>query len=78
MDDMGRACSTHELRTAYKLLFGKPEGKRSLSRPRCKCEENFGMDLREIWREGVEWMHLARDRDKLRSLVKTVVKFRVP
>jgi hypothetical protein len=44
--------------------FGKPEGKRSLRRPRHRWEDNVRMDLREIGWEGVDWMHLAQDRNQ--------------
>jgi hypothetical protein len=47
---MGRACSTHgEKRNAYRILMGKPEGKRLLGRPRCMWEDNIKMDLRVGW-----------------------------
>jgi hypothetical protein len=48
-DAMGRACSTNEeRRNAYKILVGKPEGRRPLGRPRSRCLDNIKMDLREI------------------------------
>jgi hypothetical protein len=61
----------------YKMLVGKPEGKRPLGTRR--WEDNIGMDLREVGREVVEeWTHLNRDRDQWRVLVNTVMKFWVP
>jgi hypothetical protein len=48
---------------AYKILVGKHEGKRPLGRPRCKWEDIIIMHLREVWWEGVEWIHVAQDRD---------------
>jgi hypothetical protein len=45
-------------------LVGKPEGKRQLGRSRSKWEENIRMDLRDIGREGVIWIHLTQDRDQ--------------
>jgi hypothetical protein len=51
------------MRNAYNNLFGKPDGKRPLRRPRCRWEDNIIMNLREIWWEGMDWMHLAEDRD---------------
>jgi len=52
------------MRNAFKILVGKPEGKRPLGRPRRRWEDNIGMDLRETGWEVVEWMHLAQDRDQ--------------
>jgi hypothetical protein len=66
-----------EMRNAYKLLVGKPEGKRPLGRTRCKWEDNGRTDLREMW-EGVEWICLAQDRDQLWDVVNTLVNVRVP
>jgi hypothetical protein len=48
---------------AYRILVGKPEGKRSLGRPRCKWEDNIKMDLGEIRWCGIDWIDLAQDRD---------------
>jgi hypothetical protein len=56
------------MRNAYSILVRKLEGKRTLGRPRRKWEHNIRMDLREIWREGVKWMHLAQDRDQWQAL----------
>jgi len=56
---------------------GKPEGKRSLGRPRHRWENNIKMDLQEVVGGG-DWMELAEDRDKWRALVNTVMNFRVP
>jgi hypothetical protein len=65
-------------RNAYNILAGKPEVTRTLGRPRRKWKGNIGMDLREIEWEGVEWMHLAQNRDEWRALVNTVINLRVP
>jgi hypothetical protein len=46
-------------RNAYKILVGKPEGKRTLRRPRHKWEDNIRINLWEIRWEGVDWMHVA-------------------
>jgi hypothetical protein len=51
-----------EMRNAYKMLSGRPEGTRPLGRPRHRWED-LRLDLREIDREGVDWIHLAQDRD---------------
>jgi hypothetical protein len=53
-----------EKRNAYRLLVGKPEGKRPLGRPRHRCEHNIKMDLLEIGWDDVDWIGLAQDRDK--------------
>jgi hypothetical protein len=58
-------------------LVGKPEGEGPLIRPRCRWEDNIKTDVTEIGWEGVDWMHLAQDRDQLRVLVNTVMKLRV-
>jgi hypothetical protein len=53
------------------MLFGKPGGNRPLGRPRPKWEDNIRTDLRAIGWEGVEWLHLAQDKDQWRVLVNT-------
>jgi hypothetical protein len=53
---------------AYRVLVGKPEGQRPLGRLRYRWEDNINMDLREI-RSGMDWIHLAQDRDKWRAFV---------
>jgi len=60
------------------VLTGKPEGKRPLRRPRPRLQDNIRMDRREIGWEGVDWVHVAQDRDRWRSLVNTVINLRVP
>ena len=62
----------------HKVLVGKPDGKRSLGRPRRRWEDNIKMDLEEVGRGCVAWMELAQDRDRWRALVGTVMNFRVP
>jgi hypothetical protein len=51
------------MRNAYKILVAKPEEKRPLRRPRCRWENHIRINLREIGWEGVNWIHLAQDRD---------------
>jgi hypothetical protein len=77
---MGRACSTHggERGNAYRILEGKPEGKRTLGRPRRRWEDNIKIDLREIGWSGMDWIDLTRDRDWWRALVNRVMNLRVP
>jgi hypothetical protein len=67
-----------EKRNAYRILVGKPEGKRPLGRPRRKWEDNIKMYLREIGWGGMDWIDLAQDRDQWRALVNTVMNVRVP
>ena len=62
----------------YRVLMGKPEGKRPLGRPRCRWEDNIKMDLHEMGCEGMDWIELAQDRDRWRVLVNAVMIFRVP
>jgi hypothetical protein len=61
----------------YKVLIGKPESKRPLGRPRRRWEDGIRMALREIGWGSVEWIQLARDRDRWRTLVNTVMNLRV-
>jgi hypothetical protein len=67
-----------EKKNAYKILVGKPEGKRPLGRPRRRCLDNIKMDLREIGWDGMDRIALAQDRNLWRALVNTVMNFRVP
>jgi len=62
---MGGARSTYgERRCVYRVLVGKPEGKRPLGRPRRRWEDNIKMDLQEVGSEGMDWIELAQDRDR--------------
>jgi hypothetical protein len=67
-----------EKRHTYRILVGKPEGKRPLGRPRRRWENNIKMDLREIGWGGMDWINLAEDRDQWRVLANTVMNLRVP
>jgi hypothetical protein len=58
-----------EVRGAYNILVGRPEGRRPLGRPRHRWEDTIKMDLREIGFGGAEWIHLAQDRGRWRTLV---------
>jgi hypothetical protein len=53
-----------ERRSVYRVLVGKPEGKRPLGRPRCRWENNIKADLQEVGRGGMDWIELAQDRDR--------------
>jgi hypothetical protein len=65
-----------EKRNAYRILVGKPEGKRPLGRPRRRWVDNIKMDLRR-W-DGVDWIDMAQDRDQWRALVNTVLNLKDP
>jgi hypothetical protein len=67
-----------EERNAYRILVGKPEGKRPLGRPRCRWANNIKMDLREIGWDGMDWINMAQDRDQWGALVNTVMNLRIP
>jgi hypothetical protein len=72
-------CSTHgDERVVYRVLVVRPEGKRSLGRPRRMWDDNIKMDLREIGIDGANWIGLARDRDRWRAFVSTVMNLRIP
>jgi hypothetical protein len=66
------------MRNVHNILVGRHEGKSPLGRPRCKWEDNIRMDLKERMWEGVDWIHLAQDRDQCLALVNTVIDLRVP
>jgi hypothetical protein len=67
-----------ETRNAYRILVGKPEGKRLLGKPRRRWVDNIKMDLRVTEWDGMDWIQLAQDRDQCRALVNTVMNLRVP
>ena len=74
----GHVTRMRERRGVYRVLVGKPEGKRQLGRPRRRWEDNIKMDLQEGGRGYGDWMELAKDRDRWWALVSTVMNFRVP
>jgi hypothetical protein len=67
-----------ERRKAYRLLLGKPEGKRQIGRPRRRWVDNIRMDLGEVEWGDVDWIGLAQDRNRWRALVNSVLNLRVP
>jgi hypothetical protein len=72
-----------ETRNAYRILVGKPEWKRPLERPRRRGVDNIKIDLKEIGLDGTDFIDLARDTDRWRALVNTVMNtelmgFRAP
>jgi hypothetical protein len=64
-------------RGVYRVLVGRPEGKRPLGRPRRRWEDNIKLDLREIGIDGANWIQLARDRVQWRAFMNTVMNLRV-
>jgi len=70
--------SMGERRGVYKVLVGKPEGKRPLGRTRRRWEDNIKMDLQEVGCEGMDWIELAQDRDRWRTFVNAVMNPLVP
>jgi hypothetical protein len=71
--EMGRVCSTNEeKKNACRILVEKPEGNRPLGRLKRRWMDNINMDLGEIGWDGMDWIHLAQDRDQWRALVNTV------
>jgi len=62
----------------YRVLVGKPEGKRPLGRPRHRWEDNIKMDFQEVGCGVMNWIELAQDRDRWRALVNAVMNLRVP
>jgi hypothetical protein len=74
----GHVARMEEVRGAYNILVGRPEGRRPIGRPRRRWEDNIKMDFREIGFGDVDWVNLAQDMDRWRALVNTVMNFRVP
>ena len=72
---MGRACSQNG---AFKIITGKPTGKRPLGRPRRRLEDNTRMDLEEIGITAGNWVDSAQDRDYWRVLVNAALNLRIP
>jgi len=74
----GNVASMGDRRGVYRVLVGKPEGKRPLGRPRRKWEDTTKMDLQVAGCGGIDWIELAQDRDGCRALVNAVMHLRIP
>jgi hypothetical protein len=74
----GHVARMGERRNAYRLLVGKPQGKRSLGRPSRRWVDSIRMVLREVGWGDVDWIGLARGRDRWRALVNSVLNLQVP
>jgi len=74
----GHVARMGEEREVYRFLLGKPEGSRPLGRPRRRWVDNIRMALQEVACGYVDWIGLAQDRDRWRTLVSTVMNLRVP
>jgi hypothetical protein len=73
----GHVARMGEGRNVHRVLVGKPEGRSPLERPRRRWEDGIKMDLGEISWGGVEWIHLAQDRDRWQAVVSAVMNLRV-
>jgi len=67
-----------EGRGVYRVLVGKPEGKRPLGKPRRRWEDNIKMDIQEAGCGCMDWIKLAQDRDRWQALVNSVMNLQVP
>ncbi|KAJ4447285.1 hypothetical protein ANN_09289, partial [Periplaneta americana] len=74
----GHVARMGESRNAYRVLVGRPEGKRPLGRPRRRWEDNIKMHLREVGYDDRDWINLAQDRDRWRAYVRAAMNLRVP
>jgi hypothetical protein len=74
----GHVARMGENRNAYRLLVGKPKGKRPLGRPRRRLVDNVRMDLGEMGWSDVDWIGLAQYRNRWRALVNSVLNLRIP
>jgi len=78
MRGTGHVARISEERGVYRVLVGKPEGKRPLGRPRRRWVDNIRMDLKDVGSGCMDWIGLAQDRDRWRTLVCAVMNLGVP
>jgi hypothetical protein len=74
----GRGARMGGGRGVYRVLVGRPKGKRPLGRPRRRWEDSIKLDLRERGIDGANWIRLSQDRVRWRAFVNTVLNLRVP
>ena len=74
----GHVARMGEERGVYRVLLGKPEGRRPVGRPRRRWVDNITMDLHEVGCGYMDWIRLAQDRDSRRTLLSAVMNLRVP
>jgi len=74
----GHVARMGEEKRVYRVLVGKPEGRRPLGRPRGRYVDNIRMDLQEVGCGYMDWTGLAQHRDRRRTLVSAVINLRVP
>ena len=74
----GRVARMGEGRDTYRVLVGKPEGKRPLGRPKHRWEDNIKMEPQEVGCGGMDWIELAQDRDRWWALMNAVMNLQVP
>jgi hypothetical protein len=75
---VGNVARMGEGRGEYRILVGRPKGRRPLGRPRRKWEDYIKKDLQEVGWGGMDWIDMAQDRDRCRALVSAVMNLRVP
>jgi hypothetical protein len=74
----GHAARIGEGRGVYRVLIGRPKGKRPLRRPRRRWKDNIKMDLRKIGMDGANWIQLGQDGVQWRAFVNTIMNLRIP
>jgi hypothetical protein len=74
----GHVARMGEGKGVYRVLVGKPEGKRPLGKPRRRWEDNIKACLQEVGYRGMDWIELAQNRDRWRTVVNVVMNLRVP
>jgi len=78
MGGAGHVARMGERRGLYRVLVGKPKGKRPFGRPRHRWEDNIKMDLQEVGCGGMDWIELAPDRDRWWAHVNMIMNLRIP